>query len=416
MPLPLSPHISLEVIIREDWGRLLASLTATYRDLQLAEDSLQDAVEMALKNWSKTGLPDSPAAWLLTVARRKALDRIRRNTHIKNHAKAPSDDDPVWAEEDTLSLATIPDERLALIFTCCHPTLAPKTKVALTLSAIGGLTTPEIAQAFLDKPETIAQRLVRAKRKIKTAHIPFDVPTQKALPERLQDVLNVIYLIFNEGYAPRTGSAVTRIDLSDEAIRMARILSGLLPENCEVDGLLALMLLHASRRQSRQNTDGEMIALEHQNRTRWNPFKIKEGQKILQRALLKKQIGPFQIQACISALHAEAATWAQTDWPQISALYALLYHMQPNPVIRLNRAVAISYAQNVTTALAYLKEGDCESELINYRPYHAVLADFMKRLGKTKAAHDCYSRAIALCDNDAERDFLIGQKNDLKSE
>lgn len=414
-PFKLSPHVFKNVIektVREEWGRILASLTKNLSDLQLAEDCLQEAVISAMNHWQKNGLPKSPAAWLIKVARRKAIDRLRRDKNF-----ASKQDQIAYLIElenkthdqigEGVMQNVIPDKRLEMIFTCCHPALEEKTKIALTLRTLGGLTTQEIAIAFLDKPDAMAQRLVRAKKKIAIAKIPYEIPNKQALPERLSSVLNVIYLVFNEGYFPNSGDHLTRTDLSEEAIRLARIIENLAPEETEITGLLALMLLHDSRRLSRTGKSGEMISLEDQNREQWDKTKINEGIRLIKTALPKQRLGPYQLQAAISAVHAEAKTWTQTDWAQISALYNLLYAMQPSPVIRINQAMAISYCQSLEAALAMLMDANEAGKLDKYQPFHAAKADLLNRMGNKNEANISFKMAIELSNKKQEKDFLI---------
>ena len=413
-PLKLT-HV-IEKTVREEWGRILASLTKNLGDMQLAEDCLQEAVISAMNHWQKNGLPKSPPAWLIKVARRKAIDRLRRDQNFASKQNEISylieleNQKNIEGERDVMQHA-IPDKRLEMIFTCCHPALEEKTKIALTLRTLGGLSTQEIANAFLDNPEAMAQRLVRAKKKIAIANIPYEIPDKQALPERLSSVLNVIYLIFNEGYSSNSGDSVTRADLSDEAIRLARIIKNLSPEETEITGLLALMLLHDSRRQARTTSSGEksgeMISLEDQNRERWDNAKISEGIKLIKAALPKQRLGPYQLQAAISAVHAEAKTWEQTDWAQISALYNLLYAMQPSPVIRINQAMAVSYSQSLQAALTMLMAANEAGKLDKYQPFHAAKADLLSRMGNTTQAKLSFKIAIKLSNNQQEKDFLI---------
>ncbi|MBL1405898.1 MAG: RNA polymerase sigma factor [Rhizobiales bacterium] len=413
-PLKLT-HV-IEKTVREEWGRILASLTKNLGDMQLAEDCLQEAVISAMNHWQKNGLPKSPPAWLIKVARRKAIDRLRRDQNFASKQNEISylieleNQKNIEGERDVMQ-HVIPDKRLEMIFTCCHPALEEKTKIALTLRTLGGLSTQEIANAFLDNPEAMAQRLVRAKKKIAIANIPYEIPDKQALPERLSSVLNVIYLIFNEGYSSNSGDSVTRADLSDEAIRLARIIKNLSPEETEITGLLALMLLHDSRRQARTTSSGEksgeMISLEDQNRERWDNAKISEGIKLIKAALPKQRLGPYQLQAAISAVHAEAKTWEQTDWAQISALYNLLYAMQPSPVIRINQAMAVSYSQSLQAALTMLMDANEAGKLDKYQPFHAAKADLLSRMGNTTQAKLSFKIAIKLSNNQQEKDFLI---------
>lgn len=404
---PLTPQRTIDRTVREEWGRILASLVKTVGDLQLAEDSLQDAVVSAMNHWQKNGLPDSPAAWLITAARRKAIDRLRRDRSFASR----QDEIAYLIELDNQTLdddhtEIVPDKRLEMIFTCCHPALAEKTRVALTLRTLGGLTTEEIAHAFLDKPDAMAQRLVRAKKKISLAGIPYKIPDSEVLPERTASVLSVIYLIFNEGYSASAGDTLTRTDLIEEAIRLTRIVHQLMPDDTEVGGLLALMLLHDARRFARTGKQGELVPLEEQNRGRWDKAKIAEGAHILETVLPKQRLGPYQLQAAVSAVHAQSPSWQATDWPQIEALYQLLYAVQPSPVVRINQAVAVSYARSPEAALAMLDEAAINGALDAYQPYYAARADMLARAGRTQDARTCFTTAINLSDNNLEKAFL----------
>lgn len=401
----MSPPVEARIdrLIREDWGRILAALTARLGDYALAEDSLQDAVLEALSHWPNA-VPRNPDAWLLTVARRKALDRLRR----AKMASRKEEELALWLDqtrsEDAEDMGVIPDHRLELIFTCCHPALEEKTRTALTLRAIGGLSTVEIAAAYLDKPEAMAARLTRAKKKIRQAGIPFKIPEAADLPLRIDAVLRVIYLIYNEGFRSNGGDLI-RADLVAEAIRLGRILMGLLPGDPEVKALLALMLLGDSRRLTRME-EGAYVPLEAQNRARWDKARIREGIMLVKQALGVGPPGPYALQAAISAVHAEAADFATTDWAQIVALYDLLLVRHPNPVVHINKAVALSYLKGPDAALALLDGVPTHAGLARYQPFHACRADLLARLGRAEEAAGHYRRAIALATSDAEKTFL----------
>lgn len=411
---PLSLEHAIERITREEWGRILAALVKTLGDLQLSEDCLQEAILSAMSHWQRNGLPQAPAAWLITTARRKAIDRLRRDQRFAE--KQPEiaylmelDAQRETLEEDEL----IPDKRLEMIFTCCHPSLEPKTQVALTLRTLGGLSTEEIAKAFLDKPDAMQQRLTRAKKKIAKAGIPYQIPDKDALPDRRDTVLRTLYLIFNEGYAAAQGATLMRTDLADEAIRLGRILHHLMPEETEVAGLLALMLLSDARRNARAGPEGALIPLPEQDRTRWNRSKIEEAVRLLKHVLPLKQLGPFQLQAAINAVHAESPSWAETDWREILALYQLLYEHQPTEVVALNMAVAISYVRSPEAALAALKDLDDAGGLERYQPFHAARADVLERAGLVSEASEAYTLAIQLSQNDREKQFLEAKRSRL---
>ncbi len=413
---PPSPQIAatLDKVVRQEWGRLLSVLIKTLRDFQLAEDCLQDAAERAIVHWSRNGLPRVPEAWLLQTARRKAIDRLRRDKNFR--MKEPEiaaliDLDREVAVEPDKSL--IPDERLSLIYTCCHPALDEKTRVALTLRTVGGLTTGEIARAFLDTETTMAQRLVRARQKIKLAGIPYQVPEAGERAERTETVLRVIYLVFNEGYAATAGDSWTRASLCEEAIRLARILRSLDPAMTEATGLLALLLLSAARLPARVAQDGSMVPLDEQDRTLWDADKIEEGTTLVRATLGTSTLGPFLLQAAISAVHCGAMSHEATDWQQIVLLYDELLRLTPNPVVRLNRAIALSFAINPLRALEELSE--LETDLANYQPYYAGLADILRRCGQYDTAVDAYARAIALSLNASERAFLEMRRDALKA-
>jgi RNA polymerase sigma-70 factor, ECF subfamily len=395
-------------------GRILAALIGTVRDFELAEDALQDALLVALERWSIDGIPHNPGAWITTTARRKAIDRLRReNTlaHKQGMLQVLLEQEEQIGEEH-MDDTSIPDERLKLMFTCCHPALALDAQVALTLHTLGGLSTSEIASAFLVPIPTMAQRLVRAKRKIRDAGIPYRVPEAHVLGERVDAVLCVLYLIFNEGYAAMSGSELIRRELCDESIRLARLLTTLLNRESlyrevpEALGLLALVLLHDSRREARVGPGGELVLLEDQDRSRWDSDKIREGLIILERALHMKQPGPYQVQAAISALHAQAKQPEDTDWPQIAALYNALMRMTPSPIVELNRAVAIAMADGPLQGLALLDRTNLSKELSDYYLFHAARADLLRRAGRMGDARDAYMQALKLCLNEREQVFL----------
>lgn len=391
----------IEATFREERGRVLAVLISRLGDFTLAEDALQDALVIALERWQKDGVPRNPGAWLTTIAHRRGVDRLRRSAHesqqpIGEATTAPED-------EDDVDMNSIPDDRLKLMFTCCHPSLALEAQVALTLHTLGGLSTVEIARAFLVPVATMAQRLARAKVKIRNAGIPYRVPPADLLPVRLDALLAVIYLIFNEGYVATSGDKLTRGDLCGEAIRLGRVLVDLLPDSAEARGLLALMLLHDSRRQTRLDADGNLVLLEAQDRKSWDHAQIAEGIAVLDAALRYCAPGPYQVQAAISALHAEAATAAATDWAQIAALYGTLAMMTPSPVVEVNRAVAVAMAHGPGAGLALLHRIDGVDQ---YYPYHAARADLLYRSRQYEAAADAYGQALALCHNRAERAYL----------
>ena len=408
-----------ERVYREESGRILAALIGSLRDFTLAEDALQDAVEVALRQWPERGVPRNPAAWLTTIARRKAIDRLRREgvlarkqETLQSLAQLEKDAAGDTADDDAEVAAPIPDERLKLLFTCCHPALPLEARVALTLRTLGGLSTAEIAAAFLAPLPTMAQRLVRAQRKIRDAGIPYRVPPLPLLPERMEGVLAVLYLIFNEGYASTSGDALIRQDLCTEAIRLTRVLVALiasepaLPDEPEATGLLALMLLHSSRRAARVDSAGNLILLEDQDRTLWNWAEIVEGMELLDAALTQRRPGPYQIQAAISALHAEASSAAETDWQQIALLYARLARMTPSPVVELNQAVAVAMAGGPEAGLALLDHLRLGEALANYHLYHAARADLLRRAGRHEAAAASYRAALTLCQNRIEQRFL----------
>ncbi len=402
---------AVELAARENFGRLLAVLIKDLRDFQLAEDCLQDALESAFIHWSRSGLPSSPPAWLLQTARRKAIDRIRRMKNFDKKALEYGYLIELDQEASGEEAPSIPDERLRLIFICCHPALDQKTSVALTLRTLCGLTTTEIARAFVDKEDAMAQRLVRARHKIDRAGIPYEVPEPDAWEERLGSVLTVIYLVFNEGYAATSGQQLLRTDLCDEAIRLARLLMLLRPGEPEIEGLAALMLLNHSRRAARLASDGAFVPLEFHDRRLWDRAQVAEGIALLDGALARRRPGIYQIQAAISAVHAEAASHEGTRWPEIALLYERLHALSPNPVFLLNRAVALSYPGSPQAGLDVLLE--LQGHLGAYQPFHAARADFLRRLGRVEDARGAYETAIYLSGNAEERAFLEGRRRNL---
>ncbi len=392
----------IEKTFRAEHGRVLAGLISQLEDFELAEDALQDALVNALERWKIDGVPHNPGAWLMTVAKRRAIDRLRHAARFEQNEAVL--DSLVTPPEEPEMDDVIPDDRLKLMFTCCHPALALEAQVALTLHTLGGLSTQEVARAFLVPVPTMAQRLARARRKIREAGIPYRVPPADLLPERLEALLAVMYLIFNEGYVATSGDMLARRELCDEAIRLCRVLVALLPRSAEARGLLALMLLHDSRRETRLDEAGKLVLLEEQDRARWDRAKIQEGTAILDEALALHEPGPYQVQAAISALHAEAPTAEATDWRQIAALYNTLAAMLPSMVVEVNRAVAVAMASGPQEGLRMLLR--LEGQADDYYPYHAARADLLRRMDQPRAAADAYERALALCSNRAERAYL----------
>ena len=383
-------------VFKEEWGRAVAALTRVLGDIQLAEDAVQDAFATALERWPRDGEPASPGTWIITAARNRAIDRIRRDQVFTRKAEMLARLQALPADEDDVS--PIPDDRLALVFTCCHPALAAESRVALTLREVAGLTTSEIAHAFLIAEPATAQRLVRAKKKIRDAGIPFRVPPDHLLPERLRSVLAVLYLVFNEGYSASGEGVPIRDDLCDEAIRLAKLLAVLMPDEPEALGLLALMLLHDARREARVGADGDIVLLADQDRGRWHRSRIDEGTRILERALSYRRAGSYQLQAAIAALHLEDTT----DWPQIAALYDELARVEPTPIVELNRAVAVAMAHGPELGLELMNRID----LPGYHLLHAARADLLRRLERNDEAAAAYRDALALEMNSGDRAFL----------
>jgi RNA polymerase sigma-70 factor (ECF subfamily) len=385
-------------IFREESGRAVAALIRVFGDIDAAEDAVQEAFAVALRRWPGEGLPPNPGGWITTTARNRALDRLRREARGRQllgevAVLSPGSDDPGTPEE----VGLVQDDRLRLIFTCCHPALSTEAQVALTLRLLGGLSTKQVARSFLVAEDTMAHRLVRAKRKIKAARIPYRVPEAHELPDRLRPVLAVVYLVYNAGMA-----SPAEPGLCAEAIRLARILATLMPDEPEVAGLLALLLLTESRRVSRTRPDGSLVLLGEQDRRRWDRALIQEGQAIVRRCLRRDQPGAYQLQAAINAVHADAVTVEQTDWSQVVALYDQLLALAPTPVVALNRAIAVGEVQGPAAALALVDELDLD----NYHPFHATRADLLRRLGRNREAAAAYERAAAMAPTDAERDFL----------
>ena len=396
----------VELIYRTESRRILATLIRLLGDFDLAEDAMHDAFAAALERWLKDGPPANPRAWLVSTGRFKAIDTLRRQTRFDESQEKIAEqlgvESNVFPEQQNESVA---DDRLRLVFTCCHPALAPEARVALTLREVCGLTTEEIARAFLAGAPTIAQRIVRAKAKIRDARIPYQVPSPEELPDRLDTVLQVIYLVFNEGYSAAAGPALTRSDLSAEAIRLGRLLKELLPEP-EVIGLLSLMLLHDSRRSARTSPAGELILLEDQDRSLWNREQITEGLALVEQALLSHRFGPYTLQAAIAAVHAEAAEAAATDWAQIVALYHLLVRAEPSPVVELNRAVAVAMRDGPLAGLQLIEAILARGDLLDYHLAYSAQAELCRRLGRTADAINSYQRALALAQQEPERRFL----------
>ncbi|EDY16815.1 putative RNA polymerase, sigma-24 subunit, ECF subfamily [Chthoniobacter flavus Ellin428] len=402
----------LDSVYRAESGRILATLIRLLGDFDLAEDAMQDAFTAALDRWLKEGIPENPRAWLVSTGRFKAIDALRRRARFDASQEKIAEEIEAQSSSGPAEDESVPDDRLRLIFTCCHPALAPEARVALTLREVCGLTTEEIARAFLTTPPTLAQRIVRAKSKIREARIPYQVPSPAELAERLGAVLHVIYLVFNEGYSASSGATLTRPDLSREAIRLGRLLQELLPEP-EVMGLLALMLLQESRRASRTSPTGELILLESQNRSLWDRERIEEGVALVERALRSRRFGPYTLQAAIAAVHAEAPAAAATDWPQIVALYGALARIEPSPVIELNRAVAVAMRDGPEAGLILVDALLARGELADYHLAHSARADLCRRLGRVEEARTSYEKALALTVQEPERRFLENRLREL---
>ncbi|MGC2473550.1 MAG: RNA polymerase sigma factor [Candidatus Sulfotelmatobacter sp.] len=428
MPEQLSRTI--ETLYRAESGRVLATLVRLLGDLDLAEEAMHEAFATALESWHRTGIPDNPRPWLISTARFKAIDTLRRRARfdasqdeLVHYLEAQSSSASNKNPEDSLEDDSLDDDRLRLIFTCCHPSLPPEARVALTLREVCGLTTEAIAKAFLTTPRTLAQRIVRAKAKIRETPIPYEVPTPEELPERLGAVLHVIYLVFNEGYSAAAGAEVMRGELTGEAIRLGRLLLELQPEpegifpeivSAEITGLLSLMLLHESRHAARISPTGELILLENQDRSLWNKKQIAEGAVLLEKALKSGRFGSYTLQAAIAAVHAKAESVDATDWRQIVALYDRLLQIQPSPVVQLNRAVAIAMCDGPEAGLAHIDAVLEHGELANYYLAHSARADMYRRLGRTAEARASYEKALALTQQEPERRFLARRLEELQ--
>jgi RNA polymerase sigma-70 factor, ECF subfamily len=405
---------TVESVFRNESGRIIAGLIRVSHSFDLAEEAMQDAFAAAVISWQADGVPDNPAAWITATARRKLIDYARREqTRRNNEGQLLYEYESRTSEIDDEMNQPFEDDRLSLIFTCCHPAINMEAQIALTLRTLGGLTTTEIARAFLVPEGTLAQRLVRAQRKIQQARIPYQVPAPGSLPERLSAVQKVLYLIFNEGYSASSGDSLIRRELCAEAIRLARTLVELMPQNPENMALLALMLLHDSRRDARSTSDGQLIPLEEQDRSLWHHDQIAEGVPLVERALGRRNLGPYQLQAAIAAIHAEARTAQETDWKQIAALYAILNTTQASPIVALNHAVAVAMSESLERGLAMIDELGAGGELESYRLYHAARADLLRRMGRNPEAIESYRRALALTSNAVELRYLGRRLSEL---
>jgi RNA polymerase sigma-70 factor (ECF subfamily) len=412
---------TIEAIFRRESGRIIATLIRIAGSFDLAEEAMQEAFTAALTTWPEKGLPQNPAAWITAVAHRRLIDHSRRERTRREKQEpliyeTPTAHQPEAEVQLDADEMEYPDDRLRLIFTCCHPAINPDAQIALTLRTLGGLTTPEIARAFLLPEPTLAQRLVRAKRKIAEARIPYEVPPREKIPERLQAVQSVIYLIFNEGYAATTGDGLIRRELCAEAIRLARTLCQLLPGEPENLGLLALMLLHDSRRDARTDEQGRLIVLDEQDRSLWDKERIREGQKLVSRALGMRRPGPYQLQAAIAAVHSHAETAVETDWGEIAALYRELLRISSSPVVALNYAVAVAMSEGLEAGLELVEQAGESGELRDYHLFHAARADLLRRLGRKTDAASAYGQALRLATNGVEKEFLRRRLEELGRE
>jgi RNA polymerase sigma-70 factor, ECF subfamily len=407
-------HATVESVFRNESGRIIAGLIRVSHSFDLAEEAMQDAFAAAVVSWRAEGVPANPAAWITATARRKLIDYARREQTRRNN-----EDQLLYehvlrsnASEEEMS-RPFEDDRLRLIFTCCHPAINKEAQIALTLRTLGGLTTPEIAHAFLVPESTLAQRLVRAQRKIQQARIPYEVPSPDRMPERLSAVQAVLYLIFNEGYSASSGDNLVRRELCADAIRLARTLTELMPDNPESLALLALMLLQDSRRDARSSRDGQLVTLEEQDRSLWHLDQIAEGTRLVERALGRRNVGPYQLQAAIAAVHAEARTAEETDWKQIAALYGILNASQGSPIVSLNHAVAIAMSESLDRGLALIDDLGSTGELDSYHLYHAARADLLRRMGRNREARESYNRGLALTTNAVEVRYLRRRISEL---